>query len=962
MSLRVCLATSTGGYDHARTLDTVLAQALDVRGAEVEMLLCDAALPACQMTKMGRIPPEAMAAGAPIPFCGKCYGQGREAYAPLGYPVQTFSAYIKSEEAAEAARIAATVPLAEIRRYAYDGLPVGDHAHAGALRYFARGELLGEPHGEAVLRRYFEAGLRAIFSIRRLIAERKYDVMVIHHGIYIPQGMLVEVARSMGVRVVTYNPAYRKHAFVFSHGQSYHFTMLDEPAEHWTGLDPDAIRDEVARYLASRRFGTNDWIWFHDQPREDIAPVLREIGCTPEKPYVALLTSVVWDAQLHYKANAFPGMMDWLIETVRYWGERQDDLQLVIRVHPAEIRGAVPSRQKAADELRAAFPQLPKNVFVLTPENQASTYALGENANACIIYNTKTGVELAAMGIPVIVAGEAWVRGKGFTQDASDKASYFRLLDALPQTSGMTQNERNRALRYAYHFFFRRMIPLPFIHQIDSAKFRVDNAGKGDLAPGKWPGLDTICTGIMEDKPFIYPAETLKNPFPGEAAPPAVSAPRKKRIVWAYDREHLQHPFIMIGLGTLSQAGHEVIVVASDLAEEKSYRSCDGYSFAKRADAIDCVTRYCRDVMAPRERAWFEKIKKIKKRQRLETFSSRQAATLYVQRKMLTSVRHLSFYIRKLLMGAARWKRDTVDTWTVYLRGCRAVYAAKPDIVISSRPQAAFGALLAARFRRSRFVYFPFELYGDQAAPSSALIAWAERVVAKRADALITQNVARAEIFTIERKARHAPIIVHNYKPARKVKDKGKLHKALNLPGKRVVLYEGLLMESRWLDRLAQASAYLPDDTVMVFLGKEITKWRERHAEILEPLIESGRLVILSSVLHEDILDYVADAEVGVVIYDDSVRNNYFCEPGKLSDYIAAGVPVIAPAFPTIRPVIEEYAIGECFTGHAPEAIAAAVQTVLRRGKASYADALAKAACELTWETQAPVFLKAVTG
>jgi hypothetical protein len=515
---RVLIATLMGGYDHARVLDTVLAQALDVRGAEVEVLLCNAAIPACQMMKAGRVTAEQLAAGEAVPYCGKCLSRGRGGFEGLGYPINLLGEQLTDEDRIRAEEIARTTPADELRTFELNGVPIGDHAHAGALRFFARGDLEGEAQGEAVLRRYLQAGLLTVAAMRRLIQRRGYDIIVANHGIYVPQGMICEVARSMGVRVVTYNPAYRKHSFVFSHDQSYHFTMLDEPAEHWRDLVmTPKLAEDTRRYLNSRRFGSNDWIWFHDQPREDIAPVLREAGADPGKPYVALLTSVVWDAQLHYKANAFPNMVDWLKQTVAYWAERQDDLQLVIRVHPAEIRGAVPSRQKAADELAKTFPDLPDKVFVLGPENQASTYALCENANAVIIFNTKAGVEMSAMGVPVIVAGEAWIRGKGFAVDVSSPEDYFSHLDALPQSEGLSREQKALADKYAYHFFFRRMIPLPFIQQ-EGANFRLAIGGKQDLAAGRWPGLDAICDGILDRRPFIYPAETLEDPFPGEAA------------------------------------------------------------------------------------------------------------------------------------------------------------------------------------------------------------------------------------------------------------------------------------------------------------------------------------------------------------------------------------------------------------------------------------------------------------
>ena len=93
-----------------------------------------------------------------------------------------------------------------------------------------------------------------------------------------------------------------------------------------------------------------------------------------------------------------------------------------------------------------------------------STYALMSLCNAAIIYGTKMGVELTSVGLPVIVAGEAWIRNKGLTLDASSPEEYFRLLDAAAvRRAASAPPQLARARRYAYHFFFNRMIPLPFI-------------------------------------------------------------------------------------------------------------------------------------------------------------------------------------------------------------------------------------------------------------------------------------------------------------------------------------------------------------------------------------------------------------------------------------------------------------------------------------------------------------------
>ena len=66
---------------------------------------------------------------------------------------------------------------------------------------------------------------------------------------------------------------------------------------------------------------------------------------------------------------------------------------------------------------------------MIPPESQVSTYAAVAGVDAAIIYGTKTGVELTSVGIPTIVAGEAWIRNKGLTLDASSPEDYFQILD-----------------------------------------------------------------------------------------------------------------------------------------------------------------------------------------------------------------------------------------------------------------------------------------------------------------------------------------------------------------------------------------------------------------------------------------------------------------------------------------------------------------------------------------------------
>lgn len=509
-SKRRVLIGSIGGHLAGTRLESALAVALRVRDVEVDVLLCDQDLPACLECEVVRIggTQELLTHGPTRRMCPGCFDSGDRLFTGLNAKVFRYGDFLVPEQRREAAELARETPIEDVPGYRLDGVAVGEHALAGALRFFARATIDDEPGADAVLRRYFEAAVLTVRVAQGAFDRTDYVAAVFHHGIYVPQGLLGEVARRRGVRVVTWNPAYRSQTFVFSHGDTYHHTLMHEPTDDWENIAwTSELESELLDYLKSRWTGAHDWIVFHQEPKQELAAIEEEIGVDFSKPCIGLLTNVMWDAQLHYPANAFPNMRDWCLETIRYFAARPE-LQLLIRVHPAELRGGIPSRQPIVDEIRSVFAELPPNVFLVGPESSISTYVAMMQCNAIVIYGTKTGVELAAVGKPVVVAGEAWVRNKGFTLDAESREHYFSILDGLPQLSGMSPEHLERARKYAYHFFFRRMIPLEMMAPArGKPPYDVRIASLEELRPGYSVGLDVVCDGILKGSEFIYPAE-----------------------------------------------------------------------------------------------------------------------------------------------------------------------------------------------------------------------------------------------------------------------------------------------------------------------------------------------------------------------------------------------------------------------------------------------------------------------
>ena len=78
----------------------------------------------------------------------------------------------------------------------------------------------------------------------------------------------------------------------------------------------------------------------------------------------------------------------------------------------------------------------------------------------------------------------------------------------------MTPEQIQRARKYAYHYFFRRMIPLKVVKQVPDggwSPYGLDVSSLDQLGPQGDPGLDVICRGLLEGRDYTYEAERLRS-------------------------------------------------------------------------------------------------------------------------------------------------------------------------------------------------------------------------------------------------------------------------------------------------------------------------------------------------------------------------------------------------------------------------------------------------------------------
>ena len=364
------------------------------------------------------------------------------------------------------------INIKKLQKTKYKGIAVGEHAYAGTLRYLTVGELSNSKKDKEIFLKFFNASVIFTNSLINLLKKNKIDIIICNHGIYVPHGLTVQVAKLYNIKVFAWNLAYRSGCFIFSKNDTYHHTLIDDPYK-WDQISLDNDKtDKIKKYLLSRKTGELDWLTFQKRKnKNEIA--ISELNKLKKdyKFVVTLLTNVVWDAQVHYPQNAFKSILDWLYTTIEFFSNQTDTL-LLIRIHPAEARGVIPARQKAYDEIIKKFKKIPQNIKIFQPEDRVLSYDCIDISNVCIIYGTKMGVEIAPKNIPIIVAGEAWIKNKGMTYDPLNKDEYISLLKNIKNLKPKL-NQDIKGLKYAYYFFFIKSINLSYFKYIrDYPPFR----------------------------------------------------------------------------------------------------------------------------------------------------------------------------------------------------------------------------------------------------------------------------------------------------------------------------------------------------------------------------------------------------------------------------------------------------------------------------------------------------------
>jgi glycogen(starch) synthase len=306
------------------------------------------------------------------------------------------------------------------------------------------------------------------------------------------------------------------------------------------------------------------------------------------------------------------------------------------------------------------------------------------------------------------------------------------------------------------------------------------------------------------------------------------------------------------------------------------------------------------------------------------------------------------------LRGAYRLARLLVRTVRLWRAG-RAL--GRFDVIHANDFDTLPAAWLLARGPGIRLVYDAHELYAEYEADpprvARAVTAALERLLGRRADAIVTVNAPIAEELCARLRPRRAPLVVLNAPELEHVDARA------DASGPLRVIYQGAFGPGRPLVDLLDAVAAAPDVQLTVRSVRIVAG--AVRAEIARRGLD-GRVLVADPLPPGRLLDGLRDAEVGVIFDRPYSRNSELSLPNKLFEYLMAGLAVVVPDLPALASLVADEQVGVTFAAGRPEELGAALER-LAGNRAELQEMRERAATaartHLNAEAQRPALLEA---
>lgn len=277
--------------------------------------------------------------------------------------------------------------------------------------------------------------------------------------------------------------------------------------------------------------------------------------------------------------------------------------------------------------------------------------------------------------------------------------------------------------------------------------------------------------------------------------------------------------------------------------------------------------------------------------------------------------------------------------------------------------------------RKAKLIYDSHEFELGRAKKRSRfevfLIKHLERFLMKRCVLSIVVNDSIADELQQIHGLKYRPTVVrstpHNWKLDRNAIEATRVRicNTMGIPNDMfLVMYHGAIAPERSIEVLVEAVSRNQDIAAVILGNASSRSYLDELQRRAEELGITNRILFHPAVSIKDLYKYVGAADLGIVLASGTYKSYYLSLPNKFFENIQALTPIIAPAFPEMKRLVEKYGIGLVVDLGNDSEVDAAIQK-MRTDKDYYVQCKANlqlAKQELCWENEKNVLVSAYEG
>jgi hypothetical protein len=475
----------------------IFAKALELRGAEVKVILCGSSLPGCELksVKSNKIDP-----------CMTCRFNHQRVIPLYGLDTVTIDDLVPSltveQITAKAHEITSDFPA----RFLYHGIDIIPTVKDSVVRYFY-GATPNEDSAEMirVQRDHLISSMMNIEVSRQLEANYNPDVVLAYMTAYSAWSPYQLWFESQNTPVVSITSTQYDYSAVNVNVNQLYFSKERFNKYRRSRKNRVLSNDEkqVLKKILDERFSGQSQVFDHLGFFDNRSEMIDTLDIDRNKRNIFLFSNVYWDIGISEFAQLFEGVIDWVIKTIEYV-EDHDSCHLYIKPHPGEEFDSAPSLKGVMKYVHERYPELPRNVSFISPKMKIKPYDLAPFADLAVVYSGTLGLEMMLHGVPVVACGLSPFGGPGLATEP-DNINEYR--DALLGDIIIPDPDKEELDMFSYFYFVKLQIPWKLTRQVYADNFMgylIKNID--DLQPGKDRYLDHLCDCVLHPNDTVAEA------------------------------------------------------------------------------------------------------------------------------------------------------------------------------------------------------------------------------------------------------------------------------------------------------------------------------------------------------------------------------------------------------------------------------------------------------------------------